>query len=1382
MRHLIIIFFLLLTVQFIYCQDSIKVQYTNIEESFAAENYEQCIKLAKNLIILQEESKEEVSIKYYIKSLDYLGASYKAQGKYKLAFDTYQKSVEEAKEKYSKNHYFYEAALVETAVLAYHLHRRNLAQNYLEQAIDIAKYNERSFSNTYKIATLYYAKCLVNNESYKQSKKYFDKCTAFMKKELLSENYKGLFLIGLGDYKIRQENISDAIINYEKALALVKKNKWFNKLEFDELFEKLFTAYEKTGNEEAVVILTELYIDKDNNNAFNFLDAKFKELFLIKNTAFPAKPLKRKVWKLYGQKIKSKDKKLSISYIILSIKELYPEKQAIEGLKLLSLINNRKEYLEAIKRIENNSTYVNSFFKLKQLKDDNNLDEFLDLYYHISEPFEEEKLDDIFFVKTQLLCANMALEHNEIDVLIENIERNLLLIRKIYGINNSYILSYKAITQKLKNKNVSELKKNYPDIEATIDLLVYEANNLRHYPIQTSKDIHKYTIKLLFDELKSMKAYTGKRKKRKMSEEYFNYIKMSVCKISKTDDIETYIEEIDGIMRKRHGITSFMVYALYRAITSSFNGIQKKKVLPLYEKYLEQAFEMAEKSQNPKSNQISYKDEKGKEKYRQVYIYNFNFLPTYFRIWQLQFLFNVEKPRIYNKLKSNEYYQSSKRYYFDSLYVWVKKGKEHEIEVAKKEKEEEKRNKLIDGVNRKYLKYGRMPKPFKQYVFRGNNLTAFNNKHKLNVRLISTVQKNEGHKKVIKKWEKELKKREHEKLKSKSDSLYIGKSSMILGAYYFRENNTEKAKKYYNLGLQILKEETSYYGFKSWSNFMNSDVDQILLLEIVDWLFKEKKESQALAIIENLSFEKLDELIPSEETKKIFFKKKKDLIDKLLSILYRYNMQQKLPLQIIYFLDSDYKAYSSINTVNMDYLARYYSSNSNRQKYKKLTKALNSDSSLDKEKVLKKLLELEKKLLENVQVSNMSSKFEVNRTKLGINSVSPNSAYIDYFNFKYDLDDDDYYFAIIWKDATLPKVVFLDSKTNIEKTISMELWGHHTGFNRGVVPTKKKKGSKGQIYNLLWKPFEEELRGIDTIYYTPSGTLFQLPFISITTPVGDFLGDKYNLFYETKIITKKIKHVESRDFHFYLFGGLDYNLLRNPELDISYKIGYSFFETPPIFNKKWKYLKGTLEEVKSIEKIFHKTGIDSFHIYTRELGTETQFKSLSSINHTNVIHLATHGFYFSNSDEANSSYIYAQASSPYARTGLVLSEGNEGWLNNPIPDNGEDGILLASEISQLDLSNTKLAVLSACETGLGDVQGEQGVFGLQRAFKLAGVNHLITSLWNIPDNQTKELMEYFYKNWLENKMDIKTAFRYAQRQMKDKYDNPYFWAGFVFID
>jgi CHAT domain-containing protein len=137
---------------------------------------------------------------------------------------------------------------------------------------------------------------------------------------------------------------------------------------------------------------------------------------------------------------------------------------------------------------------------------------------------------------------------------------------------------------------------------------------------------------------------------------------------------------------------------------------------------------------------------------------------------------------------------------------------------------------------------------------------------------------------------------------------------------------------------------------------------------------------------------------------------------------------------------------------------------------------------------------------------------------------------------------------------------------------------------------------------------------------------------------------------------------------------------------------------------------------------------------------------------------------------------------PMIRSGLVLAGGNYAWeTGEPLQPGEEDGILTALEISQMDLSDTELVVLSACETALGDIRSYEGVYGLQRAFKIAGAKYLIMSLWQVPDFQTQELMTNFYASWLEEGMSIPDAFRAARKALRDAYPDTINWAGFILV-
>ena len=222
----------------------------------------------------------------------------------------------------------------------------------------------------------------------------------------------------------------------------------------------------------------------------------------------------------------------------------------------------------------------------------------------------------------------------------------------------------------------------------------------------------------------------------------------------------------------------------------------------------------------------------------------------------------------------------------------------------------------------------------------------------------------------------------------------------------------------------------------------------------------------------------------------------------------------------------------------------------------------------------------------------------------------------------------------------------------------------------------------------------------------------------------------------------------------------------------------------------WNRLVATNTEINSIAMTMQACGIEPT-IYKLETGNEESFKALSG-KKTPIIHLATHGFFYKDEEAKTKPFFetldmnknnYALDNS-LKRSGLILAGAQKAWLGEPIPDNVEDGVLLAEEIATMDLTGTDLVVLSACETGLGEITSE-GVFGLQRAFKKAGVQTLIMSLWKVDDNATSLFMRTFYKQWLGGKSKH-AAFLDAQaavRECKESdYSNPYYWASFIMLD
>ena len=222
-------------------------------------------------------------------------------------------------------------------------------------------------------------------------------------------------------------------------------------------------------------------------------------------------------------------------------------------------------------------------------------------------------------------------------------------------------------------------------------------------------------------------------------------------------------------------------------------------------------------------------------------------------------------------------------------------------------------------------------------------------------------------------------------------------------------------------------------------------------------------------------------------------------------------------------------------------------------------------------------------------------------------------------------------------------------------------------------------------------------------------------------------------------------------------------------------------------------LEGSLREVQDIDRLMHQKHI---HVTTAigTDGTEESFKALSG-QHKSIIHISTHGFYqpeeqTTGGDDdlgallGNSQQAQTQEDCSLSRSGLLMTGAADYIYGRDADFSTDDGILTAREISRMDLSGLDLVVLSACETGLGDVSGE-GVFGLQRGFKKAGAQTLLVSLWKVEDDATQLLMTSFYRNLLAGQTK-RQAFLKAQRELRQaeggRFDRYECWAAFVMID
>ncbi len=358
--------------------------------------------------------------------------------------------------------------------------------------------------------------------------------------------------------------------------------------------------------------------------------------------------------------------------------------------------------------------------------------------------------------------------------------------------------------------------------------------------------------------------------------------------------------------------------------------------------------------------------------------------------------------------------------------------------------------------------------------------------------------------------------------------------------------------------------------------------------------------------------------------------------------------------------------------------------------------------------------------------------------------------------------------VLVGKDYSAPKMVVFDS-TSFFDTVFIERYKFNIHSNKTDLLS----------YNRYFKPLEKYLNGITKIYFSPDGVYQQMNLYTLYDPIAKkYLIDKMEVEQVTSLndLQKEVAPA-STNLSAVLFGYPDYEWkkdeLKKEEKENLIASRFGFSELPE--------LPGTKKETEEIYTVFNANKWDA-KLYLAKQATEEQVKNTVS---PTILHIATHGFFLPNLDYSDEKILGFETESakqnPLLRSGVIMAGAAS---KDTTIEKKEDGILTAYEASLLNLQNTELVTLSACETGLGD-QGMngQGVYGLQRAFLTAGAKSVLMSLWVVDDNATKELMTNFYSEWIKNysSSNKRSSFRKAQLEVKKRYPSPYYWGAFVMI-
>ncbi|MDN4166286.1 CHAT domain-containing protein [Cytophagales bacterium LB-30] len=303
-------------------------------------------------------------------------------------------------------------------------------------------------------------------------------------------------------------------------------------------------------------------------------------------------------------------------------------------------------------------------------------------------------------------------------------------------------------------------------------------------------------------------------------------------------------------------------------------------------------------------------------------------------------------------------------------------------------------------------------------------------------------------------------------------------------------------------------------------------------------------------------------------------------------------------------------------------------------------------------------------------------------------------------------------------------------------------------------------------YQQYWAPIVTKVGASSKIYLSPDGAYNQINLETIPTGDGKYVLDNSNIILVSN--TKDIFYKRTRT-----------QLVQESKEAVIF--GNPIFYTEAGSGKIGQ-LPGTEREVFELKKLLAQNGwmADDF------IETKATEESLKQLNNPKIFHIATHGFFSSEDEQATASADGLELSenaavqNPLLRTGLLLSGAGDLLDKTSYNFNQENGILTAYEAMNLNLDLTDLVVLSACETGLGDVTAGEGVYGLQRAFMVAGAKTLIMSLFKVSDEATQKLMVTFYKKWITTG-DKRLAFIEAKKEVRNEFQDPIYWGAFIML-
>ncbi len=350
----------------------------------------------------------------------------------------------------------------------------------------------------------------------------------------------------------------------------------------------------------------------------------------------------------------------------------------------------------------------------------------------------------------------------------------------------------------------------------------------------------------------------------------------------------------------------------------------------------------------------------------------------------------------------------------------------------------------------------------------------------------------------------------------------------------------------------------------------------------------------------------------------------------------------------------------------------------------------------------------------------------------------------EYFGFT---DKVHYMYVVLKKDTyTNPTYVVVENGSALEKK-------GFSLYNNSVRYENELRSS----YMNYWKHLEPLLTETKRVFFVPDGVYFKLNPNLLKLSDTEYVFDKHYVRYLSNsrdLLNKKL-----------LLPAIPkVTLVGNPDFGKS-TVGQNF---------SLQNLPGAQKEVEDISKTLLSLG----WYVKKYIGKEATESHLNSVNEPSILHIATHGYFTENDAVINK---ITPNGNPMFKSGLYLSGAVASYAsyeNGEYLDTSDDGILSSYEAMNMNLVNTHLVVLSACETALGDIEVGEGVYGLQRAMVVAGARNIITSLTKVDDAATQYLMQTFYQQYV-NVQEVGEAFQFAQGELRKKYPDPRIWGAFL---